>query len=827
MRALWLASLMLCATSANARPYTVEDMLKLQSYGTVSIDPAERWAVIERRRPYNSARRYDLEIRTEHVLSELYVVNLGSPDALEPAFPQDPGAGYRIAGFSPSGRRLAILRITDEGLSYGILEMLTREVRWLEGAVDPLEASPRPIWLDDENLIFTIRTHGDLPVRYSSGEHAQLMAKALARSREGRMPAVRVTGSGAYRDLSIADDIHTVVRVNLRSGATEEIERGVITDLALSADRRKLAILEAGPSIQPYLDRPVDPGFQARRRRLVVEDLASGEQVEPCPSCDALPYFLVWSPRGAELLFYARRDDAKWGDGQLYRFADRRAVPLLPPGLRPPVSIVSGSAPTIRAGWAGDIPIIWAQHGTGVASWFRLEQGGPSPLPLQEADQLLLASPDTIFAIANGELVRLRKGVARERVLTQVAGITPKEQADYMSLGVRLLLNPRFRELPAVRVRRGATQQVIGIHPRTAEPAWSISIPADSAVVATSTRSGVVLYLKRDHKGVQTLQLATPRIAARRLDSINRHLADVDVPERTVIRSTAKDGHQRTHWLTLPKGSGPSPLVVLPYPGLERGDTPAAIDLTDFRSYLNVPLLVSAGYAVLEPSIPTESATDRRRTDFEDVGTMTEAARVPDDFETDDLLGDITAAVLGATDAAIATGQVDPERLALYGHSYGGYAVVGIATRTNRFDAVVASAGAYNLLGGYGAMHVWDAPELGPPTGMFSWFEAGQGGLGVPPWREIQGYVSRSPYFAVEHIQTPVMLVHGEIDFVPVEEAEQMFMALHRLGRDALLVRYAGEGHNTFSPANVRDRWSRIAGFLDRNFQGAPDQSAQ
>ena len=51
MRALWLASLMLCATSANARPYTVEDMLKLQSYGTVSIDPAERWAVIERRRP--------------------------------------------------------------------------------------------------------------------------------------------------------------------------------------------------------------------------------------------------------------------------------------------------------------------------------------------------------------------------------------------------------------------------------------------------------------------------------------------------------------------------------------------------------------------------------------------------------------------------------------------------------------------------------------------------------------------------------------------------------------------------------------------------------
>jgi dipeptidyl aminopeptidase/acylaminoacyl peptidase len=59
------------------------------------------------------------------------------------------------------------------------------------------------------------------------------------------------------------------------------------------------------------------------------------------------------------------------------------------------------------------------------------------------------------------------------------------------------------------------------------------------------------------------------------------------------------------------------------------------------------------------------------------------------------------------------------------------------------------------------------------------------------------------------------MLIHGEQDSVPYTEAERMFMALQRLGRDAILLRYAGEGHVFASPANIRDSWQRTLDFLD------------
>lgn len=828
MRALWLASLFLCATVVDARPYTIDDMLKLEGYGAVEIDPAERWAVVERRRPYDRAPRYDLEVRTEKALSQLYLVHLDRPGGLELAFPHQRDAGYWIAGFSPSGSRLAVFRIQGNAVSLGVLDMRTRAMRWLHSAADVVEASPRPIWVDDDRLVFVVRSHGDLPVRYSSGGQRRISDESMQRSAAGRLPAVRVSGSGSYRDLGIQNDVNAIVRADLRTGEIEEIERGAISDIAISADRRKLAIVTRGPVIQPYLDRPVDPAFQLRRQRLVVEDLASGRQIEPCPSCDILPNLLAWAPHGADLLFYGRHDDQEWRQGQLYRLAGGRSRPALPPGLQPDVSIVRGGAPTVRAAWAGDVPVVLARRGTGGAAWFYLRPAGASSLPITEADQPLFASRDSLIALSGRELMRVRPGGQRERILANVVAPARGAAGDHISVGARLVLNPDLRDLLPVLVGEGATRRLLALNPQTPLPSWSVELPADAAVMAAAPGRGAVIYQSRSASGVGTLVLDGLRLDARRLDSINHHLADVDVPQRTVVRSTTADGRQLTHWLTLPAGRDPAPLVVIPYPGWDRGNgAPPPLNLAEVYSYSNVALLVAAGYAVLQPSIPTETATDRRTTDFGEQGSMTEAARVPDSFEDDEYLAGITAVVLGAVDAAIGTGRVDAQRLALYGHSYGGYAVTGIAARTNRFRAIIASAGAYNLLGSYGAMYVRDVPELGLPTGMFSWFEAGQGGLGAPPWRELQGYVGRSPYFAVERIRTPVMLIHGEMDFIPVEEAEQMFMAFHRIGRDAILLRYAGEGHALVSPANIRDRWTRILAFLETHLAPGGDQSRQ
>lgn len=58
------------------------------------------------------------------------------------------------------------------------------------------------------------------------------------------------------------------------------------------------------------------------------------------------------------------------------------------------------------------------------------------------------------------------------------------------------------------------------------------------------------------------------------------------------------------------------------------------------------------------------------------------------------------------------------------------------------------------------------------------------------------------------------MLIHGELDFIPIQQAEEFFTALFRQDKRAVLVRYAGEGHTISGRANVLDLWRRLADWL-------------
>ncbi len=58
-------------------------------------------------------------------------------------------------------------------------------------------------------------------------------------------------------------------------------------------------------------------------------------------------------------------------------------------------------------------------------------------------------------------------------------------------------------------------------------------------------------------------------------------------------------------------------------------------------------------------------------------------------------------------------------------------------------------------------------------------------------------------------------MIHGDADFVPIQQAEAFYSGLYRLGRRARLVRYWGEGHVFESPANIRDLWAQTFSWLD------------
>ena len=53
-------------------------------------------------------------------------------------------------------------------------------------------------------------------------------------------------------------------------------------------------------------------------------------------------------------------------------------------------------------------------------------------------------------------------------------------------------------------------------------------------------------------------------------------------------------------------------------------------------------------------------------------------------------------------------------------------------------------------------------------------------------------------------------MIHGDLDFVPVEQAEEFFTALWRQNKRAKFVRYWGEGHTLRNPANIDDEWRNI-----------------
>jgi dipeptidyl aminopeptidase/acylaminoacyl peptidase len=278
----------------------------------------------------------------------------------------------------------------------------------------------------------------------------------------------------------------------------------------------------------------------------------------------------------------------------------------------------------------------------------------------------------------------------------------------------------------------------------------------------------------------------------------NRWVEEVEVGKEEYFRYTAMDGQEYGGWLLTPADDTAArklPLIVDVYPGLVQNEatSPFAI-LSPY--FLNQQLFAARGYAVLLPSVP-------------DVNGLRGAER----------LRSLTVGILPAVDTLIARGIVDPERLAIVGQSAGGYATLGLIGQTTRFKAAIASASYSNLISLYGTFYGQHRygdggdPQAGQVLRMLQ-LERGYASMGGPPWERLDDYVGASPLFHVSKVQTPVMLVHGDFDFIPIQQAEEYFTALYRLDKRVQFVRYHGEEHTPSTRGNVIDLWQRIDAWL-------------
>ncbi len=125
---------------------------------------------------------------------------------------------------------------------------------------------------------------------------------------------------------------------------------------------------------------------------------------------------------------------------------------------------------------------------------------------------------------------------------------------------------------------------------------------------------------------------------------------------------------------------------------------------------------------------------------------------------------------------------IDAMRMGVTGGSYGGYMTVWIIGHTHRFHAAVAMRCVSNFVS------MWGSSD-------FNWtFQNEIGGL--PPYEDLDNFWKHSPIAYIGNASTPTMVMHNEFDLrCPIEQGEQVFVALKKLGVETEMIRFPDEFH--------------------------------
>lgn len=265
----------------------------------------------------------------------------------------------------------------------------------------------------------------------------------------------------------------------------------------------------------------------------------------------------------------------------------------------------------------------------------------------------------------------------------------------------------------------------------------------------------------------------------RRLQSF-AELESLELPARVErILARAEDGTPVPSWLLLPPGASaesPAPLAAFIHGG----------PLNSWNAWhwrWNPHVFVDAGWAVLlpDPALSTGYGLDYIRRGWGRWGDV--------------VYGDLMRAV----DGAVAREEIDPEQTVAMGGSFGGYMANWIAGNSDRFAAIVTHAS------------LWDLEAFHGTTDLGAWWEREFG----DPYENPERYREHSPRLHVKNIRTPMLVIHGELDYrVPISEALTLWTDLRRHGVEAKFLYFPDENHWIQKPNNARVWYRTVLGFI-------------
>jgi dipeptidyl aminopeptidase/acylaminoacyl peptidase len=710
------------------------------------------------------------------------------------------GSGWWAPAWSPSGARLAMLSTRGGGVHLWILDLSSTTLRKVTDRQVRLQFGQQPFqWLDDDRILCQLLTPGDAPVQMVlENRSADQAMAAWPVAWAGKHPTVSVLRSGADVPLHHCDVTLAIVDVTHPASSTA-IADGLARfathqDVVVSPDQRMVTTLVPSRFVPRVTDDrlTLTPPY---RLRLDVHALTPDGTSPGIVLDDVVPDSIAWNLNGTAITCAIMRGSApdRDLDVMLYDFRTRTMASLRLDQLQPVID--EGRRPV----WldADRLAVLAAHPGPGRRAdrldWWILTETMAAMCLTEDLD-----SPPATLHVVDGRVL----GVADGRLLDLAPGRDSVGMPPDDVIVSRVITTGRGHIV--VEAGDHADRAVLRVDPQSGATD-TVSLPGHTTVRTVAADGTAILQATDGERGSALSWVSFTGLDRRDHAPVVAHRANTWLEEITLGQASSfpyrsLNGEELTGWLLLPgdhRGTDASlPLVVFPYPGSRHDDQRPWQSSVTNDAAVNLPFLTAAGYAVLLPSMPQESR-DRR---------------------SDPML-DLPNGVMPAIDHVITAGIADPDRLFLYGHSYGGFAVYGLLTQTTRFRAAIASAGISNLISLHGTFDARaryaEAIDVHPFVQW--WTESGQADMGGPPWRDQGRYLRNSPIAAVDRIATPLMIIHTDLDFVPIQQAEEIFSALQRQGKTVEFVRYWGESHVLESPANIRDQWERILDWFGRH----------
>ncbi|MBI4659550.1 MAG: prolyl oligopeptidase family serine peptidase [Verrucomicrobia bacterium] len=173
--------------------------------------------------------------------------------------------------------------------------------------------------------------------------------------------------------------------------------------------------------------------------------------------------------------------------------------------------------------------------------------------------------------------------------------------------------------------------------------------------------------------------------------------------------------------------------------------------------------------------------------------------------------------VLPAVKKVLESGMIDPARVGLVGHSWGGYQTAFLSTQTDVFAALVAGAPLTDMISMSMSIY-WNTGQTD------TWiFHESQGRMDRPFWLDVPNYIQNSAVFNIDKLQKPLLIAFGDKDgAVDWQQGIEMYNAARLSQKPVVMLVYPGENHGLAKKPNQVDYHYRVLEWFGHYLKGDP-----